>query len=327
MLLKGLTIAVSGAVLALSAQASSAQSFPEHPVTLSVPFATGGPTDTLARVIARGLERHLGQPVIVDNKPGAGGRLGVESLKRAKADGYTVGVATASTQGVAPNLYNELTYDPTEDFRGVGQIVVAPGVMIANKDSVPNCDMKQFIERLKNAPGEFTFGSSGIGGLAHVTGEQFLAVTGTDMLHVPYKGLGPAMQGLYGGQVDVVFDNVSSSSQHIKSGRVCALAVQSDERLTSLPDVPTYKEFGLEAMNTPTWYGLIVPAATPGDVVAALNKALNKALADEDIAANFESMGVKPSPTSPEEFDEVQANEIRHWAEIFKISNFEKLDS
>ncbi len=326
MLLKTLTLAISGVSLAIGASAATAQTFPERPITLSVPFATGGPTDILARVVARGLERHLGQPIVVDNKPGAGGRLGVESLKRTKPDGYTVGVATASTQGVAPNLYNKLTYDPLKDFRGVGQLVVAPGVMIANKASVPNCDMKEFIEKLKKNPGKYTYGSSGIGGLAHVTGEQFLAVTGTQMLHVPYKGLGPAMQGLYGGQVDVVFDNVSTSSQHIKQGGVCALAVQSDERLASLPDIPTYKELELDAMNTPTWYGLIVPAATPDDVVATLNEAVNKALADEDIVANFESMGVKPSPMSPKEFDEVQANEINQWAEIFKISKFEKLD-
>lgn len=320
---------VLGAIVmafAAAGSASAADAYPQSPVTMIVPFAAGGPTDVIARVIAKGLQDQLGQSVVVENKAGAGGRLGVTLLKTAKPDGYTVGVATASTQGVAPNIYSRLNYDPVADYRPVGQIVVAPGVLVTSKEAVPDCRMQTFLDLLKSNPGARSFGSAGIGALSHMSGEQFLAVTGTQMLHVPYKGLGPAMSDLYGGRIDALFDNVSSAMSHIQSGKVCALAVQSEKRLASLPDVPTYAELGLSDLNTPTWYGLLAPRGTPDAVVTRLNAALNAALNSAEVKQAFERLGVQPAPVSPEEFGRVQEREVAMWRDIVAKAKLKKLD-
>lgn len=316
-----------GTALLALAGAANASAYPEAPITMIVPFAAGGPTDVIARVIGKGLQDQLGQSVVVENKSGAGGRLGVSQLKTAKPDGYTVGVATASTQGVAPNIYSKLNYDPLTDYRAVGQIVVAPGVLVANKEAVPDCKMQTFLDLLKASPGSRSFGSAGIGALSHMSGEQFLAVTRTEMLHVPYKGLGPAMSDLYGGRIDALFDNVSSAMSHIQGGKVCALAVQSEKRLAALPDVPTYAELGLAELNTPTWYGVLVPAGTPDDVVKKLNTALNAALGTPAIKESFDRLGVQPAPVSPEEFARVQEREVALWRDIVAKANLKKLDN
>lgn len=317
-----------GATLMAFAAAASASTdtYPTAPITMIVPFAAGGPTDVIARVIAKGLQDQLGQSVVVENKGGAGGRLGVTLLKSAKPDGYTIGVATASTQGVAPNIYSKLNYDPLADYRAVGQIVVAPGVLVANKEAVPDCKMQSFLDLLKSAPGARSFGSAGIGALSHMSGEQFLAVTGTEMLHVPYKGLGPAMSDLYGGRIDALFDNVSSAMSHIQAGKVCALAVQSEKRLAALPDVPTYAELGLAELNTPTWYGLLAPSAAPEAVVTKLNTALNAALNTPEVKEMFDRMGVQPAPVTPAEFTRVQEREVAMWRDIVAKAKLKKLD-
>jgi len=304
----------------------SAQGYPDRPITLIVPFAAGGPTDVIARVIAKGMQEQLQTSIVVENRSGAAGRLGVELLKKAKPDGYTIGMATASTQGVAPNLYTKLEYDPLQDFKAVGQVVTAPGVLITNKNALPDCTMASFLNLLRAAPGRYAFGSSGQGGLSHMSGEQFLVVTGLQMLHVPYRGLGPAMNDLYSGQITVLFDNVSTAIPHIQSGRICALAVQANQRLASLPDIPTYAELGLAQLNDPTWYGILAPRETPDSIVAALNRALNAALQTDDIRAAFERLGVTPSPVASDAFTRVQEREVAKWRDIVAKAGMKKLD-
>jgi len=304
----------------------SAQDYPDKPITLIVPFAAGGPTDVIARVIAKGMQEQLQTSIVVENRSGAAGRLGVELLKKAKPDGYTIGMATASTQGVAPNLYTKLEYDPLQDFKAVGQVVTAPGVLITNKNALPDCTMASFLTLLRVDPGRYAFGSSGQGGLSHMSGEQFLVATGLQMLHVPYRGLGPAMNDLYSGQITALFDNVSTAIPHIQSGRICALAVQARERLVSLPDVPTYAELGLAQLNDPTWYGILAPRDTPESIVVALNRALNAALQTDDIRATFERLGVTPSPVASDAFTRVQEREVAKWRDIVAKAGMKKLD-
>jgi len=317
-----LTLAASVAVAA----GVSAQGYPDRPITLIVPFAAGGPTDVIARVIAKGMQEQLQASIVVENRSGAAGRLGVELLKKAKPDGLTIGMATASTQGVAPNLYTKLEYDPLQDFKAVGQVVTAPGVLITNKNALPDCTMASFLNLLRAAPGRYAFGSSGQGGLSHMSGEQFLVVTGLQMLHVSYRGLGPAMNDLYSGQITALFDNVSTAIPHIQSGRICALAVQANQRLASLPDIPTYAELGLAQLNDPTWYGILAPRETPDSIVVALNRALNAALQTDDIRATFERLGVTPSPVASDAFTRVQEREVAKWRDIVAKAGMKKLD-
>ncbi|EKZ99396.1 tripartite tricarboxylate transporter substrate binding protein [Cupriavidus metallidurans] len=314
-------------VIALAAAgAVGAENYPSAPITLIVPFAAGGPTDVIARVIAKGMQDQLRQSVVIDNKSGAGGRTGIGMLKRARPDGYTIGMATASTQGVAPNVYAKLEYDPLKDFKSVGQIVIAPGVLVASKGLVPDCKMSTFLSLLRTSPRKYTYGSAGQGSLSHLSGERFLAVTGLHMLHVPYRGLGPAMNDLYGGQIAAVFDNVSTAMPHIQSGKLCALAVQAKQRLSPLPDVPTYGELGLADLNTPTWYGILTPRNTPDPIVFKLNAALNAALKTNEIKDAFDRLGVLPSATSPAEFNDIQKREFDMWRDIVTKTNMKKLD-
>jgi len=319
------TLLTVAALLVLATRVA-AQDYPERPITLIVPFAAGGPTDVIARVIAKGMQEQLSAAIVVENRSGAAGRLGVELLKKAKPDGYSIGMATASTQGVAPNLYARLEYDPLQDFKAVGQVVTAPGVLIVNKNALPDCTMASFLDMLRAAPGRYTFGSSGQGGLSHMSGEQFLVVTGLQMLHVPYRGLGPAMNDLYSGQITALFDNVSTAIPHIQSGRICALAVQASERLVSLPDIPTYAELGLAPLNAPTWYGILAPRDTQDSIVATLNRALNAALQTDDIRATFARLGVTPSPVEPDDFTRVQVREVAKWRDIVAKAGMKKLD-
>lgn len=309
-----------------TAGALHAQSYPQGPITLIVPFAAGGPTDVIARVIAKGMADQLKESIVVENKGGAGGRLGIGLLKTAKPDGYTIGMATGSTQAVAPALYAKLPYDPLKDFKPIGQIVDAPGVLIASKAFVPDCKLSTFVAKLKEEPGKYTFGSAGIGALSHMSGEEFQVATKTDLLHVPYKGLGAAINDLYGGIIVAMFDNVSSSMPHIQAGKVCGLAVQSAQRLPALPDIPTYAELGLPELNRPAWYGLLAPGNTPDAVVDSLNTALNAALRAPDMKDALERLGIQATPGTPAEFHAVQEKEIDVWKHVVRQAGIKNLD-
>src|SRR5690625_3238475 len=316
----------AASLMMTAAHTATANDFPDRTITMIVPFAAGGPTDIIARLTAKGLQEKLGETVLVENKSGSGGRLGVNLLKNAKPDGYTIGVATASTQGVAPNLHSTLKNDPNESLLPIGRIVIAPGVLMASKDLGPDCKVDTFPSQLKETPNKHSFGSSGVGGLSHMSGAQFLAVTDTKMRHIPYRGLGPAMIDLQGGRVDAIFDNVSSAMGHIKDGELCPLAVQSDERLDAIPDVPTYDEVDLHDLNTPTWYGLLAPKGTPEDIITTLNESLNEILESEEYKKEYEKLGLQAIPTTPDEFMDIQKAEIELWKGVMEKTGMEKLD-
>ncbi len=299
--------------------------FPSGPITIVVPMAAGGPTDTAARAIQQAMSEALGQSVVIENKAGAAGLIAMNFVRRSKADGYTLGIASATTHAIAPNIYTKPPYDSVKEFSFVGGLVVAPGVLVVSPAVAPNCDMPTFLKNLKSHPEKYSYGSAGTGSLSHLNGARFLDITGTNMLHVPYRGLSNAMNDMYSGQVHAVFDNVSSAMSAIKSGRVCALAVQAPKRLDELPQVPTYGELGLPELNKPTWYGIVGPADMPKARVEALNKALNKALATVEVGAIYDRQGVKAAPGSAQDFAHKVASERQMWAETTQRMNFEKL--
>lgn len=302
-----------------------AGNFPEHPITLVVPMAPGGPADTAARAVQVEMSKTLGQTIVIENRAGAGGSIAVNMVRRAAPDGYTILIANASTHAIAPSIYERLSYDPIKDFAPVGQIVVSPGILVVSHRVAPDCKLATFIDNLKKAPGKIAFGSAGTGTLSHLTGARFEAATGTKMLHVPYKGLAPAINDLYSGQIDVVFDSVSSALPHVQSGKFCALAVQSASRIAALPTVPTYTEAGLPELNSPTWYGVVAPAHTPSAVVDALNAALDAALKDPEVQKAFGRMGMYAAATTPEEYGERIKQDIETWKETTDRIHFEKL--
>lgn len=304
---------------------AKAAGFPDRPITLVVPMAPGGPADTAARAVQVEMSKKLGQTIVIENRAGAGGSIAVNMVRRSAPDGYTILIANASTHAIAPSIYEHLSYDPVKDFTPVGQIVVSPGILVASHKVAPDCKLATFIANLKKAPGKIAFGSAGTGTLSHLTGARFEAATGTQMLHVPYKGLAPAINDLYAGQIDVVFDSVSSALPHVQSGKFCALAVQSASRLTALPDVPTYAEAGLPDLNGPTWYGVVAPAHTPPAVVAALNTALDAALKDPGVVQAFDRMGVYAAATTPEEYGERIKQDIATWKLATEQIHFEKI--
>ncbi|WP_242444328.1 tripartite tricarboxylate transporter substrate binding protein [Advenella sp. S44] len=300
-------------------------SYPDRPITLVVPMAPGGPADTAARTVQVEMSKKLGQTIVIENRAGAAGSIAVTKVRRAAPDGYTLLIANASTHAIAPSIYEKLTYDPVGDFAPIGRIVVSPGILITSHKMAPDCKMQTFVDNLKNAPGKVAFGSAGTGTLSHLTGMRFQAATGTQMLHVPYKGLAPAINDLYSGQIDAVFDSVSSALSHVKDGKFCALAVQSEARLNDLPDVPTYTEAGLPDLNNPTWYGVVSPANTPPSVVTTLNAALNAALNDSNVKKTFERLGVFPAATTPQAYGEQIKQDISAWRETTERIGFEKI--
>lgn len=289
-----------------------------------VPYAPGGTTDLLARIIAQRLQLELKQPFVVDNRPGAGGSVGSAYASKQPADGYTLVMVVESSHAVNPNVYDKTMYDPVKDFAPISNIADVPNVLVVNP-KFPAQDVKGLVAQLKANPKKFSFGSSGNGGLSHLNGEIFKHVTGTEMAHIPYKGLGPALTDLIGGQIDVVFDNIPSSAGMLQAGQTKALAVASRSRLKILPQVPTYAELGLPALNTPSWFGIGAPAGTPAPVLDILNKAVRSALANPEVIAAIEKQGAIPSATSRAEFSTLIVNENARWKKVVTDIKFEKM--
>ncbi len=312
-----------GAALATAAPAALA-AYPERPVQLIVPYAPGGATDLIARIVAPRLGDALGQPVVIINRPGAGGAIGSVSAAREKPDGYTIVMAVESSHAVNPSVQSNPAYDPLKDFAPISNLANVLGVLDINGKSHITT-FQQLVDELKADPDKFTFGSSGNGGYSHLFGERFKSATKTDMLHVPYKGLGPALTDLLAGQIDVVFDNLPSSAGHIESGGLRALAVAAPERVPQFPDVPTYAEVGYPELNTPSWYGLAAPANVPEDVLETLNQAVKKALEDPEVVKQFEQQGAVPQYTSREEFAKIIRESNERWQQVVADINFEKL--
>ncbi len=296
---RSIVAGITASFAARSARAEAA--YPAHALYLVVPFAPGGSTDVIARIVGEAMFDALGQPLLVDNRGGAGGSLGTAAIAHARPDGYTIGMGTASTLAINPAAYKSLPYDVLADLTPIGAIAVVPNILSINAD-VPATDMAAFIALAKAKPGEFSYGSSGLGSVSHLMGEQFKLATGTDLLHVPYRGVGPALNDVVGGRVQVMFDNLPTSLPLVQAGKLRALAVSSPERLAVLPDVPTFAELKLDDLDWMAFFGLIAPANTPQAIVAKLNGALNDALSEGQVRDRLMAQQASVTPGTPEQF-------------------------
>ena len=293
---------VAGAVGALGATAAHAADYPSQAIRVIVPFAPGGSTDIVARIVSQRMAQELGQPVVVENKGGAGGAIGAAEAARAKPDGYTLSIATVSTLAVNPACRpDDLPYDALNDFVPVTNFANVPNVIEANP-KFPAENFKDMVKELKANPGKYSYGSSGTCGILHLFGEAFKLSTGTDAIHVPYTGSGPAVTDAVGGQINLMFDNLPSSIAQIQAGNLRPLAVAWPERLASLPDVPTLAEEGYPELNQPVWYGLLAPKGTPPEIVTKLRDAAVVALKDPAVLDTLDKQGAAPSGNTPEEF-------------------------
>ena len=302
-----IAVAVLAACLPLCV---AAQAWPTKPIRLVVPFAPGGTTDIVARILTERLSKELGQVVVVENRAGSGGMIGADLVAKAAPDGYTLGVSTVSTLATIPATTAKMPYDPVKDFSMIINLVTVPNVMTVNPKNVPVKDMKEFIALVKKSPGKYSFASSGTGGISHLDGELFKALTGTFIVHIPYRGSGPALNDAIAGQVDIQMDNLPSSIPHIKAGRLHALAVMSDKRIPELPDVPTFAEVGLKEANNVAWYGLVGPAGLAPEIVTKVNTAANAALKDPQVIARFAEGGSIAAGGTPQQFAQNAAREL-----------------
>ncbi len=289
------------AVLAATA-VGAAEPFGNKPVRVVVPFAPGGATDIVARAVADQLAKELGQVVIVENRAGAGGAVGANFVSKAVPDGHTLGLATVSTMATNPAMNPQNPYDPVKGFTPVVTLATVPIVMTVNPTKLPVNNLKELVALLQKNPGKYAFASAGAGGVGHLDGELFKALTHTDVVHVAYKGAGPAISDLLAGQVDMMFDNLPSTLPHIQSGKLRAMAVMSPRRVAALPDVPTFTEAGMKALDNTAWMGMVAPPNLPADVQETLRSALVRALAEPAVRKRFADAGIQPEGGVTAEF-------------------------
>lgn len=312
------------ALFFLNGHLAAAQSgFPDQPIKLIVPFGPGGSTDLAARLIAEYAGRELGQSIIVENRAGAGGSVGMEYVAKSKPDGYTLGMATMSTHGANSAVYgNKLKYDPIKDFAPITNVASTPSVFAVNPNVAAN-NMQQFIALAQANPNKYSFASPGTGSLGHANVEYFSALANIRLLHVPYKGAGAAMNDALAGQVDAITDNLPSALPHIKAGRLRALAVLSDKRSPALPEVPTYGELGYPQMGNGGWFGIVAPAGTPPSVITKLNKAILQAMKNPDLIKKLDESGAIAIPGTPAEFGTQIQQAIDRYQRIAKIAKIQ----
>jgi tripartite-type tricarboxylate transporter receptor subunit TctC len=320
--LAGLGAAVSMATPWASAQ--SAAGWPTRPVTIVVPFPAGGGTDAFARPLTAQLTRQTGKQFIIDNKGGAGGTVGATIASKATPDGYTFFMG-AVHHAIAPAMYPKLDYNIETDFIPVGLISSVPQVIVVNPQRMPVNDLKGFLELVRKNPGKYNYGSAGNGTSHHLAGELFKLQTKTFITHIPYRGAGPALQDLIGGQVDMMFDGLGSSANHIKGGRIKALAVASPQRAPGFPDLPTSAEAGVPTYQVATWYGLWAPKGTPKEIVDRMQAELAKAFATPDLTSIWQGLGTDTPKLYGPAFGKFVSAEIKRWGEVVKSSGA-KLD-
>lgn len=310
--------------LLAASSAALAQGYPNKVIKLQVPFAPGGTTDIIARVIADPLGKVLGQSVIVENKAGGGGVVGANETAKAVPDGYSLGIATVSTVAANPAINPKNPYNPLTDFTPIVNIAATPNV-IAVHPSFPAKDYKSFVAELKKSPGKYSYASSGTGGIGHMQTELFKNLAGVFITHIPYRGAGPALQDLMAGSVDMMFDGLGSSAAHIKGGRIKALMVSGTKRNPAFPDVPCAAELGLPDYTVTTWYGLWAPKGTPADVQARIVEEVNRLAAADEIKTSWANNGAEFGKLTPAQFGAFVGSEVKRWAEVVKASGA-KLD-
>ena len=298
---------------------AAAQTYPEHPIRLVVPFPPGGTTDIIAREVGQQLTQTLGQSVVIDNRPGAGGNIGSELVARSAPDGYTLLMCTVGTHAINPSLYAKLPYDHIADFAPVILVASVPNVLEVTP-TLPVYSVADLIKLAKQKPGQINFASSGSGTSIHLSGELFKAMAGVDMTHVPYRGSAPALADLISGQVQVMFDNLPSSLGQIKAGKLRAIAVTSAQRAPALPDVPTIAESGLPGFEATAWFGVVAPAGTPPAVIARINRDLNQWLQTPDAREKLLAQGAVAEGDTPQQFAAYIRAETEKWARVVKAS-------
>jgi tripartite-type tricarboxylate transporter receptor subunit TctC len=296
--------------------AQAQDAYPSKPIRLILPFPPGGGTDILGRLVAERLGARLGQPVVIDNRGGAGGNLGAEAAAHSAPDGYTLLLA-ATTLAISPSLYKKLAYDPVKDLAPIGLVATVPNVMITHP-SVPAKTLQEFIALAKSRPGELNFGSGGSGTSNHLGGELFNMVAGVKLVHVPYKGVNLAMNDAMAGNIQLVVIGIPAAAPQIKSGKLRALAVIAPQRSPALPDVPTVAEAGLPDFEVTTWYGLLAPAGTPRPIIARLNSELVRSMQAPDLKERLAGMGTDALTSTPEEFATYIGREIAKWGDVVR---------
>jgi len=308
----------AGAAL-LPAVAGAQEAWPAKPIRVVVPFPPGGATDIIGRVVAAELGKAFGVSAVVENRAGAGGNIGSELVARSAPDGYTLLIGTVGTHGINTSLYSKLSFDPVRDFAPVTLVATVPNVLVVHP-SVQAGSVRELITLLKSRPGRLNYASSGNGTSIHLSGELFKSMTGTFMTHIPYRGSSPAVADLLAGQVDLMFDNLPSSLQHIRAGKLRALGVTSAKRAAALPDVPTIAEAGVPGYEASSWFGLLAPAGTPAAIVQKLQQSLSRSLAAPDVREKLLGQGADPVGNTPEAFAQYIQDEIAKWAKVVRAS-------
>jgi tripartite-type tricarboxylate transporter receptor subunit TctC len=296
-----------------------AQPYPNKTIRLVVPFPPGGSLDVVARAIGQKLSEAWGQPVVIDNRPGAGGNIGAEVVAKSVPDGYTILEGALSTHAVNVSLYSKMPYDPIRDFAPITLVAVTPNVLVL-KPSMPASSVGELIAYAKANPGKLSFGSGSNGSAGHLAGELFKTEAGVDMLHVPYKGGAPALQALLAGDTQLMFDNLANSMQQVRAGKLKAIAVTTAKRSVLVPDLPTLAESGLPGFDIYTWWGFLAPAGTPNEIIAKWNAEVSRILNTPEMRAFFAQQGAEPAPTTPEQFATLIRSEIPKYAKIIKDS-------
>jgi tripartite-type tricarboxylate transporter receptor subunit TctC len=315
------------AALALAASGdqapASAQTYPNRPITLVISFAPGGSTSIVGRVIADKMAQLLGQGIVVDNRPGAGGTVGTKFVAKSEPDGYTILLGYTGTLAIGPSLYKEVGYDPRKDFAPIGMIGNAPSALVVHP-SFPAKSVAELIAYAKANPGKLNFGSAGVGSVNHITGEYFARSAGITLVHIPYKGTGPALTDLLGGHIPMALAPIPAVHANVSAGLLRALAVTGKTRNVLMPDVPTIAETGLNGFEASLYYGLVAPAGTPRPIIERLNKELRAALASDEVKKQLAADGTEITPGTPEEYADFIDKDEKKWSELVKASGVEQ---
>lgn len=314
-----LGIVAAGLSLAMHSNPSLAKSpadnYPDRAITWVVPFPPGGAMDAIARVLGRTMSQELGQSIVIENKPGAGGNIGASYVAKAKPDGYTI-MIVANGMAVNPSLYRKMSYDPIKDFEPISLLAAVPNILVTQASRSDVNSLNDVIAQVKNKPGRYSYASAGVGTSIHLAGALFTYMGKLDMLHVPYKGSGPAVTDLISGQVDYMFDSITSAKPHIESGKLKALAVTTPKRSSTLPNLPTVAESGMAGYELTPWFATFAPAGTPAEIIQKLNRAMIQAMNTDQVQKTFASIGAEYIGSSPQELKKYLGEETAKWQKI-----------